>query len=50
MNRDGLWVRVEDLDYIVDNVRADNRGRVNLGTEFAGKTVSVYVYEEGNDE
>jgi hypothetical protein len=34
-----------DHDDIHEQLKADSRGRVNLGTEYAGKTVSVAVLE-----
>lgn len=40
-----------DTNDIVEDVRADDRGRITLGAEYAGETVSVAVVErEGGDE
>lgn len=34
----------------VEELRADSRGRVNLGTEYANQTVTVAVVEVAEDE
>jgi hypothetical protein len=38
-----------DDERIIKDVKADSRGRVTLGSEFAGKTVSLAVVEVDNE-
>ncbi len=39
-----------DTDEIVEEVTADGRGRITLGSEYAGETVSVAVVEREDTE
>lgn len=39
-----------DTDEIVEELTADGRGRITLGSEYAGETVSVAVVEREESE
>lgn len=38
-----------DSDEIHEQLKADNRGRITLGSEYAGETVSVAVVEREDE-
>lgn len=50
MGKGGLTMQVEVSVTDVDEYTADDRGRITLGKDFAGKTVTVATLEVHDDE
>lgn len=39
-----------DTDSIKEELKADSRGRITLGSDYAGEVVSVAILEDGDDD